>query len=244
MSISIYQSILNNKKSSKKLFALLIDPDKYKPETIIKKATDAAVDLIFVGGSLLTNGNLESCIQSIKKTTNIPVVIFPGNSMQISSKADGIMLLSLISGRNPDMLIGNHVIAAPHLKKSKLEILSTGYMLIDSGKQTSALYMSNTNPIPANKPDIAVCTAMAGEMLGLKMIYMDAGSGAENCVNDKMISAVKNAINIPLIIGGGINTVQKAKNACKAGADIIVVGNAAEKDESLIKKIATAIHSF
>jgi putative glycerol-1-phosphate prenyltransferase len=117
-------------------------------------------------------------------------------------------------------------------------------MLIDSGKQTSALYMSNTNPIPANKPDIAVCTAMAGEMLGLKMIYMDAGSGAENCVNDKMISAVKNAINIPLIIGGGINTVQKAKNACKAGADIIVVGNAAEKDESLIKKIATAIHSF
>jgi putative glycerol-1-phosphate prenyltransferase len=117
-------------------------------------------------------------------------------------------------------------------------------MLIDSGRQTSALYMSNTNPIPHNKSDIAVCTAMAGEMLGLKMIYMDAGSGAENCVSEKMITAVEKAIEIPVVVGGGINTVQKAKNACKAGADIIVVGNAAEKDESLIKKIASAVHSF
>jgi len=244
MSLSIYQSILKSKKSNKKLFALLIDPDKYKPKTLIKKANEAKVDLIFVGGSLLTNGNFEACIEDIKKSTSIPIVIFPGNSMQISSKADGLMLLSLISGRNPDMLIGNHVIAAPQLKKSKLEILSTGYMLIDSGRQTSALYMSNTNPIPHNKSDIAVCTAMAGEMLGLKMIYMDAGSGAENCVSEKMITAVQKAIQIPVVVGGGINTIQKAKNACKAGADIIVVGNAAEKDESLIKKIATAVHSF
>lgn len=243
MNGKIYQHILESKKNNKKLFAVLIDPDKYKSE-IIEKTNEAKVDILLVGGSLLSNGSFEKCIIDIRKRSKIPVVIFPGNDLQISNKAQGILLLSLISGRNPDLLIGKHVIAAPQLRASKLELIPTGYMLIDSGKQTSALYMSNTNPIPYNKPDIAACTAMAGEMLGLKMIYMDAGSGAENCVSEKMIREVKKNIKIPLIVGGGINSSSKAKIACEAGADMIVVGNAAEKDNKLIKEIAKVVHSF
>jgi len=164
--------------------------------------------------------------------------------LQISKNADGILLLSLISGRNPELLIGKQVIAAPILKASNLDILPTGYILIDGGKPTAVSYMSNTNPIPFDKDDIAMCTAMAGEMLGLKLIYMDAGSGALNAISEKMIKKVSSNISIPLIIGGGINTPQKAILACKAGADIIVVGNAIEKDSSLIKKIGKAVHSI
>lgn len=244
MTKQILRHISDKLKKGEKLFALLIDPDKFENTSVIDTAIDSKVDLILVGGSLLTNGNFEGCIQTIKKKCTIPVLIFPGNNLQISNKADAILLLSLISGRNPDLLIGKHVIAAPTLQRSKLEIIPTGYMLIESGKQTSALYMSNTHPIPADKNDIAQCTAMAGEMLGLKMIYMDAGSGAKNCVSAEMIKAVKKSIQIPLIIGGGINSEKKAKEACKAGADIIVVGNAAEKNNALIQKIAKVIHSF
>ncbi len=243
MNEKIYQHILESKKNNKKLFAVLIDPDKYKSD-IIEKINEAKVDIVLVGGSLISNGSFEKCIEDIRKRSKTPVVIFPGNDLQISNKAEGILLLSLISGRNPDLLIGKHVIAAPQLRASNLELISTGYMLIDSGKQTSALYMSNTNPIPYDKPDIATCTAMAGEMLGLKMIYMDAGSGAENCVSEKMIREVKKNIKIPLIVGGGINSSSKAKTACEAGADMIVVGNAAEKDNKLIKEIAKVVHSF
>jgi putative glycerol-1-phosphate prenyltransferase len=244
MQKNIYNSILQKVNTGKKLFAVLIDPDKYDSNKIIEKIISAKADFIMVGGSLLTNGNFEKCIHSIKSKCNIPILIFPGNTLQISKNADAMLLLSLISGRNPDLLIGNHVIAAPQLKSSKLQLLPTGYMLIDSGKQTSALYMSNTNPIPYNKADIAMCTAMAGEMLGLKMIYMDAGSGADKPVSSSMIAEVKKAISIPLVVGGGINSEKKAKEACKAGADIIVVGNAIEKNSSLIKKIANTIHSF
>ena len=164
--------------------------------------------------------------------------------MQVNNKADGILFLSLISGRNPEMLIGNHVITAPFLKESEVEVLSTGYMLIDSGKATSASYMSNTTPIPHDKDDIAVCTAIAGEMLGLKMIHMDGGSGAINTVSEKMITSVANNIDVPLIVGGGIKSAKQAKEKCKAGADIIVVGNAIEKDSALIKEIADAIHNI
>lgn len=211
---------------------------------MIRSAEKAGVDLLLVGGSLLTNGNFEECIQFLKKNTQIPIVIFPGNGHQISSSADAILLLSLISGRNPDLLIGNHVIAAPMIKSSQLEVISTGYMLIESGRQTSALYMSNTNPIPSDKDDIAMCTAMAGEMLGLKMIYMDAGSGALNPVSETMIRTVKNNVHIPVMVGGGIKTVEQAVASCKAGADIIVVGNAIEKDPGLIKKISDSIHQL
>jgi len=238
----LYSTIINNKKKNKKLFSVLIDPDKFDSSEVIDLCEDAAVDFIMVGGSLITRGNFELCIQTIKKTTKIPIVIFPGNYMQVSNYADAILLLSLISGRNPDLLIGNHVLAASALKASKLEILSTGYMLIESGKPTTASYISNTIPIPYDKDDIAVSTAMAGEMLGLKLIYLDAGSGALDSVSSTMINKVSENISVPLIVGGGINSVDKALKACYAGADMIVVGNAIEKEENLIKSISNAIH--
>ena len=243
----IYQHIIDCKKENKKLFAILIDPDKQTKESllqIIEKAKSANVDLFFVGGSLLTNNSLDFCISIIKQNCKIPVLLFPGNAMQVNNKADGILFLSLISGRNSELLIGNHVITAPFLKEADIEVLPTGYILIDSGKSTTVSYMSNTTPIPHDKDDIAVCTAIAGEMLGLKMIYMDGGSGAINTVSEKMIASVANNIDVPLIVGGGINRVEQAKEKCRAGADIIVVGNAIEKENALIKKIANAIHDF
>lgn len=239
-----YEKIIKNKAKGKKLFAVLIDPDKFESLEVISKANRAGIDFIMVGGSILSNGSFEKCIQSIKKNTSIPILIFPGNHLQISKNADAILLLSLISGRNPELLIGKHVIAAPQIKTSNLEVLATGYMLIESGRQTSASYMSNTNPIPSDKTSIAACTAMAGEQLGLKLIYMDAGSGAMNTVSAEMIKKVSKNISIPLIIGGGIDSPKKALLACKSGADIIVVGNAIEKDVTLIESIAKAIHSY
>ncbi len=244
MQKEIYKKILKSKAEGKKLFSLLIDPDKFGSPEVLQKAEAASVDFIMVGGSLLSDGNFENCIQEIKKNTLIPVIIFPGNHLQISKTADAILLLSLISGRNAELLIGKHVIAAPLLKASDLEILSTGYMLIESGNQTTASYMSNSSPIPFEKDDIAVCTALAGEQLGLKIIYMDAGSGAKNPVNGSMIKKVSSSISIPLIIGGGINNPGKALLACESGADMIVVGNAIETDLSLIASITKAIHSF
>ena len=242
---NIYKHITQNANNGKKSFAILIDPDKQdknKLRKIIKKAEESKVDYFFVGGSLLSYDSLDDCINTLKQNSKIPIILFPGNTMQINDKAEGILFLSLISGRNPDMLIGKQVIAAPILKESSLEVISTGYMLIDSGQQTTASYISNTQPIPSNKNAVAVCTALAGEMLGLKLIFMDGGSGAKNPISEKMISSVKRAINLPLIIGGGINSAKKAIDNCKAGADIIVVGNAIEKNINLINEIATAVH--
>ena len=242
---NIYKNITQNANNGKKSFAILIDPDKQdknKLTEIIKKAEESKVDYFFVGGSLLSYDSLDDCINTLKQNSKIPIILFPGNTMQINDKAEGILFLSLISGRNPDMLIGKQVIAAPILKESSLEVISTGYMLIDSGQQTTASYISNTQPIPSNKNAVAVCTALAGEMLGLKLIFMDGGSGAKNPISEKMITSVKKAINLPLIIGGGINSAKKAIDNCKAGADIIVVGNAIEKNINLINEIATAVH--
>lgn len=232
--------------TSKKKFVVLIDPDKPSDEQIIdivKKSVQAGIDFFFVGGSLLTTDSLDNCIKLIKQHCDIPVLIFPGNSLQISKWCDGFLLLSLISGRNAEMLIGRHVIAAPYLKLYGNEIIPTGYMIIDGGKQTSVSYMSNTTPIPHDKDDIAMCTALAGEMLGLKLIYMDAGSGAINPISAEMISKVKHTIEVPLIVGGGINTPEKAAIAAKAGADIIVVGNALEKSTDRLSEFAEAIHN-
>lgn len=243
--MSIYHKILEN--SDRKSFAILIDPDKYIPERlhlVISLALESSVDCILVGGSLLTYDHLDETLEAIKSKADIPVILFPGSTLQLSEKADAVLLLSLISGRNPDLLIGKHVIAAPYLKNSRLEILPTGYMLIESGPITTAQYISNTIPIPRLKDDIALCTAMAGEMLGLRLIYMDAGSGAEFPVSPSMISKVKENISIPLIVGGGIRTPEQALKSCQAGADMIVVGNAIEKDYSCLKEIAQAIHSL
>lgn len=180
--MNIYQNILHKKTEGFKQFAVLVDPDKTSNEQIenlCSAAADGGVDYIFVGGSLLTNGSLPNCIRRIKYACNLPVVLFPGNNNQIDGQADAILFLSLISGRNADLLIGKHVISAPVIREKQLEAIATGYLLIESGNTTTALYMSNTHPIPSDKPDIAACTAMAGEMLGLKMIFMDAGSGAK-----------------------------------------------------------------
>ena len=245
--MNIYNYILENKKKGKKLFSILIDPDKQNNNTllnVIKKANNAKADFFFVGGSLLAHDSLDSCLSTIKENSDIPVILFPGNAMQVNNKADGILFLSLISGRNAEMLIGKQVITAPILKQSSLEILPTGYMLIDSGQPTTVSYMSNTTPIPGNKDAVAACTAMAGEMLGLKLIFMDGGSGAKDPISDKMIASVRKSVDCPIIIGGGINSGEKAITNCKAGADIIVVGDAIEKDENLISKIADAIHNY
>ena len=245
--MNVYQYIQNSRKAGKKLFAILIDPDKQSKEElkqIVENAKSAKVDLFFVGGSLLTNDSLDSCLEILKSNSDIPVVLFPGNAMQVNDKADAILFLSLISGRNAEMLIGKQVITAPILKQSSLEVLPTGYMLIDSGKPTTVSYMSNTTPIPYEKNAVAACTAMAGEMLGLKFIFMDGGSGALTPISEKMIAKVRQSIDTPLIIGGGISSGEKAAANCHAGADVIVVGNAIEKDEALIEEIANAIHNY
>jgi len=245
--MKIYKSIIDKLSSGKKLFSVLIDPDKpciANLEEICSMAVTSKVDCFFIGGSLITHDTIDSCIKLLKKNTDIPVVIFPGNTMQVHKDADAILFLSLISGRNPEMLIGKHVIAAPYIKQYGLEVIPTGYMLIESGRPTTALYMSNTIPIPHDKDDIAVCTAMAGEMLGLKMIYMDAGSGALHHISLSMIEKVKKNISIPLIIGGGIKTAQLAKDIYAAGADMIVIGNAVEKNASLIDEISEIATRF
>jgi phosphoglycerol geranylgeranyltransferase len=182
-------------------------------------------------------------VQKVKKETDIPVIIFPGSPSQVTRYADALLYLSLISGRNPELLIGQHVISAPIVRQSGLEIISTGYMVIDGGAPTTVSYISNAAPIPHDKNEIAVCTAMAGEMLGMKLIYMDAGSGARRPITETMISAVASHIDIPLVIGGGITNPEKAYLNCKAGADIIVVGNAIEKDFSLLREMSDAVHS-
>ena len=235
-----------NDKTRKKI-AVLIDPDKPSDAQIlsmVEKANAADVDFIFVGGSLLVTDSLEHCIKLIKEHSKIPVLIFPGNSLQISKYCDGFLLLSLISGRNAEMLIGRHVVSAPYLRLYGNEIIPTGYMLIDSGKATSVTYMSDTTPIPHDKDDIAMCTALAGEMLGLKLIYLEAGSGAIMPVSTTMISKVKQMIKIPLIVGGGIRTPEIAADAAKAGADIVVIGTAFEKEPELLMKFAEAIHGI
>ncbi len=246
MEQTVYHSFFEARKNNRKKFAVLIDPDKVSSDSIINTvdlAVKAEVDYLFLGGSLLVNDTLEVCLDIIKSSCDIPVILFPGSTMQVNAKADAVFLLSLISGRNPELLIGQHVIAAPMLKQSGLEIISTGYMLVNGGVPTTVSYISNTNPIPADKNDIAVCTAMAGEMLGLKILYMDAGSGAQQPIRSSMIKAVRENVNVPIIVGGGITTPEKAMESCRAGADIIVVGNAIEKDTSLIIKIANAIHA-
>lgn len=245
---TIFDSFVEKRSAGKKSIAVLIDPDKVEDgarlQHLINLATENLVDYFFVGGSLVTTVNLSEVIKQIKESVTIPVVLFPGNSIQLSADADALLFLSLISGRNPELLIGQHVIAAPIIRNAKLEVLPTGYVLINSGRTTSVAYMSNTTPIPEDKYSLAACTAMAGEMLGLKLMYLDAGSGAENPISPRMISAVRKAVNTPLLVGGGINTAHKAFAALEAGADTIVIGNALEKDPALLTAIADKVYEW
>ncbi len=247
MKNNIYHSLTNSKQKQKKSFAVLIDPDKVNDNSLkdtIALSVEASVDYFFVGGSLVISSYLDECIELIKSTCDIPVLIFPGSPSQVSKYADALLYLSLISGRNPELLIGQHVVSAPVVKQSGLEIISTGYMVVDGGAPTTVSYISNASPLPSDKNEIAMCTAMAGEMLGMKLIYMDAGSGARKAISENMIEKVSSCISVPLIVGGGITEPEKAYKNCKAGADVIVVGNAIEKDPKLIREISSAIHSI
>ena len=244
--MNIYQSLEKQKSLGKRSFAVLIDPDKVNElilDELIALSTAAKVDYFLVGGSLVISNQLDHVVQHIKKNSTIPVILFPGSSTHISKYADALLYLSLISGRNPELLIGQHVVSAPFIKQSGLEVIPTGYMLIDGGAPTTVSYISNANPIPADKNEIAMCTAMAGEMLGMKLIYMDAGSGAKRSITESMIEKVSQNISVPLIIGGGITDPEKAYLNCKAGADLIVIGNAIEKDPTLITEMSAAIHA-
>ncbi|HTE26394.1 phosphoglycerol geranylgeranyltransferase [Flavitalea sp.] len=246
MKQGIYQSLLDKKSKGQKSFAVLIDPDKVDEaliEELVTLSVEAKVDYLFIGGSLVISNQLDEVVKQVKNTCDIPTILFPGSPSQISSYADALLYLSVISGRNPELLIGQHVISAPFVRQSGLEIMSTGYMVIDGGAPTTVSYISNTIPIPADKNEIAMCTAMAGEMLGMKLIYMDAGSGARRPITESMIAKVSGVIEAPLVVGGGITDPEKAYLNCRAGADVIVIGNAIEKDASLIKEMSAAIHS-
>lgn len=246
--MKILQNIKKKSQENKKSLAVLVDPDKVnKSEMIpylIEIGLENCIDYFFVGGSLLTTHNMHEIISDLKSQNTIPVIIFPGNNMQIDPNADGILFLSLISGRNPELLIGQHVIAAPLLKQSNLEVISTGYILVNNSHLTSVAYMSNTMPIPNDKYSIGASTAIAGEMLGMQCIYLDAGSGAQEPVSSGMIRAVRKNINVPLIVGGGINSVAKANEALTAGADVIVIGNAVEKNPDLLIGISECVYEF
>jgi phosphoglycerol geranylgeranyltransferase len=237
--MKIYDSISERKK---KRIAILIDPDKNTTdslERILHNCNHFGVDFIFVGGSLVV-GNISETIIFIKSRTLIPVIIFPGNVIQVSEKADGILFLSLISGRNPEYLIGQHVISAPTLKKSGLEIISTAYILIENGRTTSVEYISNTVPIPANKPEIVVATALAGEMLGMKLIYLEAGSGAAKSVALGIISEVRKNIKIPILVGGGIRNGEDVSKIFACGADLVVISSVVEENPDVIAELCQA----
>ena len=243
MTGKIYQDLCSLKKQKRSSFAVLVDPDKVAPSEmpyLAQLCNDAGVDFLLFGGSLVTDHQMNACIQRFKAESNIPVILFPGSPAQVTPYADALLYLSLISGRNPDLLIGQHVISAPAVKASGLEVISTGYMVIDGGVPTTVSYMSHSAPIPANKPDIALCTAWAGELQGKHIIYMDSGSGARIPISEEMIHKVSSHIEIPLVVGGGIQTPEKVYANCKAGANVVVVGNAIERDPMLIKELAQA----
>jgi len=232
---NIYQDILQAKANNRKLLAILLDPDKLDLENIEKlsaKINSSSATHLFVGGSIVANGKTEQIVLELKKHTSLSIILFPGNTNQVTNKADGILFLSLLSGRNPEYLIDQHVKAAPLLQKSDLEIIPTGYILIEGGVETAVQKVSNTLPIPQNDVNLIIHTALAGQYTGKQLIYLEAGSGATESVEIKTISSVANAINIPLIVGGGIRSESKIEAAYQAGADLVVIGTAFEEDDT------------
>lgn len=242
---NVYALLQQQRLSRRKSFAVLVDPDKTEQlPALLREAKIHPPDFFFIGGSLLTNGHLDSCIRQIREHSDVPVVLFPGSAMQVSAAADALLLLSVISGRNADLLIGRHVLAAPAVKQSRLEVIPTGYMLVESGKATTVSYITNTQPIPRDKDNIAAVTALAGEQLGLKAIYLEAGSGAEMPVPVSMVKYVRAAIDIPLITGGGLRRPEDLTERLAAGADLVVVGNILEQRPSLLAEFAGVVRSF
>jgi phosphoglycerol geranylgeranyltransferase len=231
--INLYNDILQSKAANQKLLAILIDPDKIELSNVtalVQKINSSPATHIFVGGSSVENNILDALIEQLKKDIKLPILLFPGNPSQISDKADGILFLSLISGRNPDYLIEHQVNAVPMLKKTSLEIIPTGYILIESGQETSVSRVSQTQPLDRNNSNYVLQTAQAGEMLGKKLIYLEAGSGAKQAVPLEMIALVSKNISIPLLVGGGIKDKKGIEKAHESGADIVVIGTAFENN--------------
>jgi putative glycerol-1-phosphate prenyltransferase len=233
VNMNIYQQILQSKESKQKLLAILLDPDKLALEAVAilaSKIKQSPATHILVGGSSFDGSHLDELIALLKQKITLPILLFPGNATQISAKADGILFLMLLSGRNPDYLIEQQVNAVPALEKIDLEIISTGYILIESGSETAVERVSKTKPLDRNNSDYVSQTAKAGEMMGNKIIYLEAGSGAQNAVPLDMISTVSERISIPLLVGGGIRSTAAIEAAFKAGADMVVIGTAFEND--------------
>lgn len=238
--MKIYRHILESVTKGKKLLAVLMDPDKMQVKnvkTFIEKANKTEADYLFVGGSIVEDEATETIVSEITKYTKIPIVIFPGDVTQIADEADALLFLSLISGRNSEYLIGKHVEAVKRLQNTNLEVIPTGYILIENGKQTSVEKVSQTKPLSRENIQQIVDTAKAGELLGMKLIYLEAGSGALHPVSEEIIKSVKQALNIPLIVGGGIRTLEKLELAYDSGADVVVIGTAFEEDENFFDKL-------
>ena len=245
--MKIYNHLLNTIKEKGAAYLILLDPDKLPEDKLtgfLKHCEKSGVDGFLIGGSLMVNGDFESFIEKVKVNTNLPSIIFPGSITQISPFADAILFLSVVSGRNPEHLIGKHVLAAPSIKKSGIEPISTAYILVESGSTTTAIYMSGSLPIPRNKPEIAAATALASEYLGMKLIYLEAGSGADNSIPNEMVKAVSDQCSIPVIVGGGIRNPKTAREKVLNGASIIVTGNFFEDENNwdLIREFASAVH--
>ncbi len=239
--MNVLDDILEARKTGETRLAQLIDPDHIKDfdhlADLAKRAEESGVNHLFFGGSLVTQKMEFDIIQALKKITSLPVTLFPSSPSQIDESADAILFLSLLSGRNPEYLIGHHVTAAPLLKNSSLEVIPTGYILVGCGEPTTAEYVSHSFPIPYKKDEIAASTALAGQLLGMKMIYLDGGSGAEKPISKSMISKVRSWIDTPIVVGGGIRTPKDARRASDAGADLIVVGNQAEKYPNFLAEL-------
>ena len=237
---SIYKNIQDSISKGEKLLAVLIDPDKFSIEStssFIRKVNESIATHIFVGGSIVNNDATDSLVSEIKKHTNLPIVLFPGDVSQITDKANALLFLSLLSGRNSKYLIGKHVEAVSKLSKMQLEVISTGYILIESGKETAVEKVTNTKPMPRGNIQHIVDTAKAGQLLGMKLIYLEAGSGAREPLNKTIISRVKQELDIPLIVGGGIRSIVQLDHAFNAGAELVVIGTAFEEDESFFDEL-------
>ena len=246
--MTTYDRLLKVRQDRGAGYLVLLDPDKSDRKLLpgfVRDATEAGVDGFLIGGSLMLSNELEELLRTIKQNTSVPVLIFPGGVMQVSPLADAILFLVLISGRNPEYLIGNQVIAAPIVRQSGLEAISTGYMLIEAGNTTSAEFMSNTKPIPREKADIALAHALAAEIIGMKVLYLDAGSGAHASVPEEMLEAISLRCSLPMIVGGGIRTPDDARKKVEAGASFVVTGTVTELNNhrSFIREFAEAVHA-
>lgn len=245
--MGVFQHLTSELKKKRGLFFLLLDPDRKPAAELAKQAEiaqEASADAVLVGSSMLVNSQFDEAVAAIKQKVTIPLILFPGNSNQIAPKADAVLFLSLLSGRNPDFLIGEQVKGAPLVKKYGLEPIPTGYLLIESGKTTSVEYVSDTRPIPRDKPDIACSHALAAEYFGMRLVYLEAGSGSGCSVPDEVVSAVASFVSLPVVAGGGIKTPEEAAQKVRAGAKIVVAGNLFEKEDSapILTDFASACH--